>query len=163
MYYLERYTRGCPRDLVQSCLHMSDDRGFETAKALLHEHFGNETKITAAYMEKVLNWPTVKAQNVSSLQDHALFLRGCNNAMSYLPDMRELDMSANLKIIISKLPFKLREQFRSIACDMRETQNRTPNFTDVVHFVERQVKLLSDPIFGDINMTERGMHIKKDV
>lgn len=50
MYYLERYTRGCPRDLVQSCLHMSAERGFETAKALLQEHFGNETKISAAYI-----------------------------------------------------------------------------------------------------------------
>lgn len=39
MYCLERYTKGCPRDLVQSCLHMSANRGFETAKALLQEHF----------------------------------------------------------------------------------------------------------------------------
>ncbi|XP_062417298.1 uncharacterized protein LOC134126995 [Pungitius pungitius] len=73
MYFLERYTRGRPHDLVQSCLHMSAERGFETAKALLREHFGNETKITAAYMEKVLNWPVVKPEGVLFLQDSIQF------------------------------------------------------------------------------------------
>lgn len=67
--------------------------------------FGNETRNTEAYMEKVLKWPAVKVENVSALQDYALFLHGCSNAMSDLFDMRELDMSANLEIIISKLPF----------------------------------------------------------
>lgn len=52
MYFLERYTRGCPHEIVRSCLHMSLERGLETVKAFLQEHFGNETKVTAAYMEK---------------------------------------------------------------------------------------------------------------
>lgn len=163
MYFLERYTRGRPHDLVQSCLHMSAERGFETAKALLREHFGNETKITAAYMEKVLNWPVVKPEGVLFLQDYALFLRGCYNAMSDLEDMKELDLPANLKTIVSKLPFKLREKFRSSACGIRERQLRKPNFKDVVHFVEYEVKILSDPIFGDIQSTERERQVKRDV
>ena len=61
LYYLQRYTRGHPRDLVQSCLHMTAERWFATSKALLKEHFGDETKITAVYMDKVHNWPVVKA------------------------------------------------------------------------------------------------------
>lgn len=93
MYYLERYTKGRPTELVQSCLHMTADRGFETAKALPKEHFGDDTTITAAYMEKVQHWPVVKAENVSSHQEYALFLRACNNAMTDLQDMRELDTS----------------------------------------------------------------------
>lgn len=54
---------------------MNGERGFEMAKALLQEHFGNETKITVAYMEKVCNWPAVKPENVLLLHDYALFLR----------------------------------------------------------------------------------------
>lgn len=48
--------------------------------------------------------------------------------------MSELDMSANLKVVISKLPFKLREQFRSTACDIYEKQKRKLNFNDMTHF-----------------------------
>lgn len=90
---------------------MTQERGYETAKAPLKEHFGDDTKIAAAYMEKVHHWPAVKAECVSSLQEYALFLCGCNNAMTDLQDLKELDMSANLKLILSKLLFKLRERF----------------------------------------------------
>lgn len=63
MYFLEKYTRGRPRGIVQSCLQLctaQQQTGSEKAKTLLQEYFGNETKITAAYMEKVLNWLQVK-------------------------------------------------------------------------------------------------------
>ena len=79
-----------------------------------------------------------------------MFLRGCNNTMADLQDMKELDMSASLKLILSKLPFKLRERFRLIAYDIREKQHCRQFFNDIVLFVEYQVKLLSDPVFGDV-------------
>ena len=79
-------------------------------------------------MDKVLNWPAVKAENVSLLLDYAFFLRGCNNVMSDL-------------IFLNS--------FRSTACDIREKQRQKPNFNYVVWFVvEHEVKLLSDPILG---------------
>lgn len=140
---------------------MTTERGFATAKSLLKEHFGDEIKITAAYMDKVHNWPIVKA-NVSALQEYALFLHGCDNAMADLQDMRELDMSANLKLILSKLPFKLRERFRLTAYDIHEKQHRRSCFKDIVRFVEHQVKLLSDPVFGDIQTPEKWMYVRGD-
>ena len=112
MYFLERYTREYTQDILQS-LHMIPERGFETAETLIQEHFGNETKLTAAYMEKVLTWPAGETENVCLPQGYALFLCGSINAIHDLQDMRELDMSANLKIDISLRPFKLREWFRS--------------------------------------------------
>ena len=42
LYFLDQYTSGLPRDLVRSCLHMSPCRGYEKAKALLQEHYGDE-------------------------------------------------------------------------------------------------------------------------
>ena len=35
LYFLDQYTSGLPRDLVRSCLHMSQGRGCEKAKPLL--------------------------------------------------------------------------------------------------------------------------------
>lgn len=68
LYFLEQHTRGQPRDLVHSCHHMDAQRGHLQAKALLKEHFGNEFKIAAAYVDKVLGWPSVKSEDVNSLQ-----------------------------------------------------------------------------------------------
>lgn len=106
LYYLEQFTRGRPQELVRSCQHMAPERGYTVARELLQEYFGNPYKIATAYMEKALTWQTIKTEDVESLQAYSLFLRGCCNVMEELPYVQELDMPVNMRIIISKLPFK---------------------------------------------------------
>ena len=129
---------------------MSPDESYHRAKALLYEHFGNLTKIDKCLHAEgsILNL-NIKVENVSVLQDCALFLCGCCNAMSDLSYFNELNMSSNMKMVISKLPYKMKEQFRNIACDVQETQNCRSNFNDIVNFIARQLKIISDPVFGD--------------
>jgi len=62
LFYLEQFTRGQARDLVRSCQHMDGNQGHLRAKRLLLEQFGNEYKISTAYIEKVLNWPNIKSR-----------------------------------------------------------------------------------------------------
>lgn len=81
LYYLEQFTRGQPRDLVRSCLHMTPERGYAVAKRLLQEHFGNALKVTAAYMEEIIGWPSVKSENVKGLQAYSLCLQECSNVV----------------------------------------------------------------------------------
>ncbi|KAK0154798.1 hypothetical protein N1851_002884 [Merluccius polli] len=150
LYYLEQFTRGQPRELVQSCQHMDAERGFIVAKALLQEHFGNEYKIANAYIEKALTWPAIKSEDVKSLQAYGLFLGGCCNAMEELPHMQEMDMPSNMKTVVCKLPYKYRERWRAVAHDIMEKYNQRAHFVDVVAFLEKQVRILSDPIFGNI-------------
>lgn len=64
--------------------------------------------------------------------------------------MQELDMPSSMKVIVSNLPFKLRERWRTTAYDILETHKRRALFKDLVLFIERHVKILSDPLFGDI-------------
>ncbi len=112
LYYLEQFTRGQPKDLVRSCQHMSPDKGYIVAKDLLKTHFGHELKITAAYVDRIIGWPALKAEDVKGLQAYALYLRECCNAMEELHYLDELNMPANMKSIIQRLPYKLREKWR---------------------------------------------------
>ena len=64
--------------------------------------------------------------------------------------MQELDMPVNIRAIISKLPYKMREQWRTKAHHIMETTNFRACFSDLVTFLERHVSILSDPLFGDI-------------
>lgn len=72
--FLEQYTRGEPRNLAHSRQHLPSELGYNKAKILLAEHFGNEYKIASAYMEKILNWTPVKSENVKALQSFSLLL-----------------------------------------------------------------------------------------
>ena len=78
LFYLEQFTRGQPQQLVRSCQHLAPDHGYVVAKNLLQEHFGNQYTIANAYMEKVLAWQSIRAEDVEGLQEYSLFLRGCN-------------------------------------------------------------------------------------
>ena len=79
-----------------SCHHLPDSLGFEKAKSLLKEHFGNEMKIATAYTERALSWPAIKSEDVGALQ--AYVLRGCCNVMGYLQYMEQsLSLSSLVK------------------------------------------------------------------
>lgn len=77
--------------------------------------------------------------------------------MSEVQYLQELDMPANLRTVVSKLPFKLKEKWRTVAYDLLDHRNRRASFNDLVSFIERQVKILSDPIFGCIQNVNKGM------
>lgn len=139
LYYLEQFTAGQPKELVRSCQHMAPERAYVVAKGLLREHFGSEYKITRAYIEKALAWPIKKFEDIKALQAYTMFLRGCCNVMEELDYMQELDMPINMKTLASKLPFKLRERWRSKAYDILEATDDRAHFGDVVTFLEKQV------------------------
>lgn len=150
MYYLEQFTRGEPKDLVRSCQHMSPKKGYHEAIKLLNYHYGNEIKIAAAYLNKAVNWPQVKADDAKALHSYSLFLTSCNNAMQDVNHLEELDNPTNLRVIVSKLPYKMRERWRVSAFDIQENSGRRAKFSDLVKFLNRQAKIALDPLFGDI-------------
>ena len=148
LYYFEQYTIGQPRELVRSCLHMDPARGYKHAKQQLEWNFGNELKITTAYVDK--SWTPIRAEDGKSLRAYALFLRGCCSTMQDVQQLEELEGPSNLRIIVSKLPFKLCDKWRSIVCDFEGRHNRRVKFEHLVEFVEKQARIALDPIFGDI-------------
>ncbi|KAL1281202.1 hypothetical protein QQF64_000005 [Cirrhinus molitorella] len=42
---------------------------------MLKQHFGDDHVVSAAYMEKVLQWPMIKGEDMTTLQDYAVFLQ----------------------------------------------------------------------------------------
>ncbi|XP_017297078.2 uncharacterized protein LOC108251331 [Kryptolebias marmoratus] len=101
-------------------------------------------------MDKINNWPAIKSEDIKSMQAFSLFLRGCSNLTEHITYMKELDLPLNMRSIILKLPYKIRERWRNVACDLQENSGQRALFTDLVAFIEKQVKVASDPLFGNI-------------
>lgn len=160
LHFLEQYTRGHPKDLVRSCQHLPPAQGYQRAKDLLKEHFGNEHKIATAYMDKAFAWSVIKSEDVEALQAFSLFLRGCCTAMEHLTYMEEMNVASNMKTILLKLPYRLRDKWRSRACQLQEQRGHRARFSDLVDFIERQVKILSDPLFGNIQDAKPAATVK---
>ena len=150
LYFLEQFTAGQARDLVRSCMHMDERRGYSEAMQLLEKHFGDEMKIANAYLDKALNWTAIKADDGKALQAYSLYPRECHNAMQDLEYMDELDITSTLKLIVSKLPYKLRERWRSRAYEEFQKKKIRAKFKHLVEFMENQSNILLHPVFGDI-------------
>ena len=61
LYFLEYFTEGNARILVQSVITRDPEESYNNALALLEEEYGNEHKIGNTYLEKLDNWPTIKS------------------------------------------------------------------------------------------------------
>lgn len=160
LYFLEQYTRGEPRDLIKSCQHMPASRGYDQALRLLHERYGNEVKIASALMEKAFKWPKIKSEDGKALSAFSLFLLCCRNTMEDIEYMDELDNPTNLRVVASKLPYKLMEKWRAQAYEIQEQRGSRAKFADLVRFVDKQAKVTTDPLFG--NLLEGTVDEKKD-
>lgn len=120
------------------------------AKQQLEWNFNNRIKISSAFTEKALNWTTLKAEDGPALRSYAFFLGSCFNTMQEVNFVEELENSANLRTIVFKLPFKLRDKWRTIACSIQDGHNRKVKFKDLLEFTERETRAALDPVFGDI-------------
>ncbi len=64
--------------------------------------------------------------------------------------MEELGTVVNMRRIALKLPYKLRERWRTKAFELQEHRSHKVKMVDLVSFIEKQAKIVSDPIFVDI-------------
>lgn len=110
-----------------------------------------DKKISCSNLEKALSWPQIKSGDSIVLQDYAMFLRSCCNAMEDLEYMEELNTVASMRSIALKLPYKLMEKCCNKAYELQEQHNqrvRVRVILDLVSFIERQACIAADPVFG---------------
>lgn len=94
--------------------------------------------IARAYIEKALKWPQIKSDDGKALSAYALFLIGCRNTLEDGESMEEMDNPTNMRAVISKLPYKMKERWRSEAFDIKERQGVRARFTQLTLLTVRQ-------------------------
>ena len=104
------------------------------AKTLLQQYFVNATKITAAYMEELDLQLRVKMLPCFRVTFYSYV-----GASMQCVICRTQEKLTSLLILKQSFPFKQRERFRSLACDICGKRKRKPNFSGIMHFVEHQV------------------------
>lgn len=85
---------------------------------------------------------------MKALQDFSFFLRGCCNAMEDVQYLHDLDMPSNMyyhKNVQTNSEIDGGARFVTY----RKEKTRV-KFKDVAEFHEKQVRILTDPVFGNI-------------
>ena len=149
LYFLEQYTSGKPRDVIRGCMNMSVGSGYLEARRMLERRYGDEDAITSAFVDMIMDWPQVKPGDTDGLDRFSLTLTSCNNVMNGIdPGARETDHPKTMRRVIDKLPYPMQDQWRRRADQIRERENRRAKFDDIVSFVEKEVRIQTNPTFG---------------
>ena len=124
-------------------------KAFAKAKKMLQEQYGNQYKIADHYLQKLKEWPEVKAEDGTALKQFAVFLTTCNNLMNEYTSLCQLNSMRDIREAVLKLPWNLRVQFRTKANELM-LKNKTVNFNTLVQFVNKQAQAQNLPCLGDL-------------
>ena len=94
LYFLEQLLEGEPKDLIGGCMYMEPEPGYNEARSLLQQKYGNTVKIAMAYMNKIRYWPRVADDDPHGLRKLSYFLTTCNSAMKSVSYMDMLNPHA---------------------------------------------------------------------
>ena len=137
LLYLIQYCRGVPKDLVKSCVHMPEN-GYKQARKLLEKRYGRNSEMVNKYVEKILDWPAMKATDYDKLDQFAILLLSAGNALTAIkPGFREIEHTKTISQIIAKLPFSWQERWRRVVdrC-VREDDEDSVGYEKLVDFVQ---------------------------
>ena len=148
-YYLQRYTKGYPLELVKSCLCDDMSKSYNDARMILHKYYGNEIILAQKYIDKLDNWSPIKSEDSKALDEFALYLTTCANMMNNSCYLNQLNSWKEIKNILMKLPYDIRKQFRNKVAAEQDKGNII-TFHSLVKFVQYQAQSLKLPLFGDI-------------
>ncbi len=150
LYYLDQLTTGEPNHIVKGLLNRGE-RGYIDAKDLLAKRFGNRYVIAEAYKKKAESWPDVKREEAKSWTSFSIFLTEYQTTMRDLNCLHEIDHSGTVKTLLSKLPYSVRNQWRIHVDNLEVQENKMAGLQEFVQCVERQARILANPLYGDIN------------
>ena len=153
MYYLEQYTSGTPKALVRSCMHLPAELAYVEARKKLESRFGDKYLLAQSYIKKLEGWSVIRNGDVKGLDEFTTFLIECCNTMASSSSIKELDYPSSLKMVVSKLPDYLQVRWSRTADNLVHQKTGTVTLGALVSFLERENRILLNPVFGKEAMT----------
>ncbi|XP_076038665.1 uncharacterized protein LOC143023891 [Oratosquilla oratoria] len=159
LQYLKQYTEGKPHNIVRMCLNLDTNEGYQRARSELNKRYGNKERIALMHIDKVLAWPEIKEENVEALDDFIVELNSCISAISGINyGISELQNLRTLRQLVEKLPRHLQDRWRRLVDEVAES-GKLVDIKDLVRFLEKEVRILSNPTFG--RSSKEGFRDKK--
>ncbi len=95
--FLLQYTAGRAHKIVSSCTHYNPTLAYSKAIELLTKEFGNEFKVSSAYLQKLENWPPIKNEDPVALENLSVFLIECRNYFDNMSIRNQLQSPHEIK------------------------------------------------------------------
>ena len=132
---LIQYTSGEARLVIEDCVLLDPKHGYERAKQLLKQNFGNFYDIARTYIDGLIYGETIEEDNPKKLLDFSRKLTKTEDTLTALGYTADINATSNLILIANRMPGFLQVKWADQAYDIQET-GREPTFHDLANFVE---------------------------
>jgi hypothetical protein len=148
---LNRLCQCCIKDakrVVETCLLIENPTvGFQRARNLLADRYGNPYKISQSWISKIMDFKPIKAGENSKIQEYADELTMCYDTLVGLNQINEISQQNTLLHIVQKLPYFLQGRFRSKVATWQVNRGN-PTILDVVEFVREAAREANHAVYG---------------
>lgn len=155
------YCSGRARRTIEACTVMPPRQGYERARQLLYERYGDRFKISEAWIKRTVQGEQLKASDAVGLLDFADDLSSCQATLDSLGLLAEIDTQRSIVNIVGKLPAYLQSRWRKKATADRSYHGWYPDFPELVDFVRTAAVEVNDPVFGSNTSTLEKTDVSK--
>ena len=107
---LIKYTKGDLKEMIKHCVQQPAAVGYDNAKKLLEQKYGNPYSIMSLYRKEIKAWPQLKDGDGGSFQKFYNFLVKCES-ITKSREWNPLDTPDVICMLLSKLPGKIRDKW----------------------------------------------------
>ena len=144
---LLEYCTGKAAKVLKPCSLMKPDEGYIEARRVLKERFGNEYRISEAWVKNVTEGPPIKSSG-DALQDLADDVCGCTAVLRAMNKLNDIDSRGGMLKILDRLPAYLQSRWRRTAVESLDRIGRYPNIEELARFLQKIAREMNDPVFG---------------
>ena len=163
---LIKYTKGDTKDMVKNCIQLPTEDGFQTAKHLLNERYGDPHRIIAAYCGEIKQWRQIKSGEAAAYQKLQNLLVTYEN-VGHLQSWNVFDTPSIMFLLFSNLPGSARDKWSRKVLTIIQDQRRKPELSNFTKFVDNESLIVSNPLFSkaaaDEYLEKRPNHRKNNI
>ena len=142
---------------------MAPDEGYQEARRLLKEKYGQNYKIAAAYVNRISHATPLKAEDGMALWRLSVLPTTCENTLKERDYHNKIENHDSLCKLIDKLPYSLKSKWRDVADDITNNKLREITFDDIVQFVELRARATNHPVFGRLTNENREIELNGNI
>ena len=83
---------------------MKPEEGYQEARTLLKDRYGQSYSIATAYVERLTNGPPIKAEDSVALRRFSVLLTGCTKTLGDTGYLSKVENPETLRMIVKRLP-----------------------------------------------------------
>ena len=116
------------------------EEGYQKAKSILHEMFGQSHIVAASHIDQVTKGPIIQENENEKLMQLVRDLENCGMNLNKLVYQSDVNSRHNISAIVLCHPKYLRSEWAKEANNLRG-QSKEPNFAALTKFVVNKAKL----------------------